>query len=109
MSVTPEAVTFDFELLAELTEESGVPGYEDRIREVVRRELGRHTDHVRSDAMGNVVGTLEGDAEYTVAVAAHMDERNEFIGRIPLGGPKHRYTSIENEPTWTARVALPRT
>jgi len=29
---------FDFELLCELTEASGAPGYEDRIREIVRRE-----------------------------------------------------------------------
>jgi endoglucanase len=100
MSVTPEAVTFDFELLAELTEESGVPGYEDRIREVVRRELERHTDHVRSDAMGNVVGTLEGDAEYTVAVAAHMDEIGFMVRHVTEEG----FLQLDPLGGWDARV-----
>jgi len=65
---------FDFELLSELTEAGGAPSYEDRAREIVRRELGEVTDTVRTDGMGNVVGTIDllaafletetGDAEY---------------------------------------------
>jgi endoglucanase len=67
-------VGFDFELLAELTETSGVPGYEDRVREIVRRELEGRVDEVQTDDVGNVVGTVHGDADYEVVVAAHMDE-----------------------------------
>ncbi|KTG09777.1 peptidase M42 [Haloprofundus marisrubri] len=86
---------FDFSLLQELTETSGVPGYEDRIRDIVRRELEASTDHVTSDAMGNVVGTIEGESDYTVAIAAHMDEIGFMVRHItdegflqldPLGG-----------------------
>jgi endoglucanase len=89
-------VDIDFELLRELTETSGVPGYEDRVREVVRRELEPVADRVTTDAMGNVVGTLEGAAspDYEVAVAAHMDEigfmvkhvEDGFLHLDPLGG-----------------------
>ncbi|MFC5134587.1 MULTISPECIES: M42 family metallopeptidase [Haloferacaceae] len=64
----------DEDLLYELTEARGVPGYEDRVREIVRREFADAVDRVRTDAMGNVVGTIEGGSDYAVAVAAHMDE-----------------------------------
>ncbi|MFW5917041.1 MAG: M42 family metallopeptidase [Halorubrum sp.] len=86
---------FDFDLLCELTEARGVPGYEDDVREIVRRELGERVDRVRTDAMGNVVGTIEGDSEYSVAVAAHMDEIGFMVRHVtdegfvqvdPLGG-----------------------
>jgi endoglucanase len=100
MSATAEEVAFDFELLAELTEETGVPGYEDRIREVVRRELEANTDRVRSDAMGNVVGTLEGDSEYTVAVAAHMDEIGFMVRHVTDDG----FLQLDALGGWDARV-----
>ncbi len=76
------AVPFDFDLLCELTETSGVPGYEDRIREVVRRELEPEVDEIRSDGMGNVVGTIEGSGDYSVAVAAHMDEIGFMVRHV---------------------------
>jgi len=86
---------FDYELLCELTEARGVPGYEDRVREIVRRELAEVTDHIETDAMGNVVATVEGESDYSVAVAAHMDEIGFMVRHItdegfvqvdPLGG-----------------------
>jgi endoglucanase len=39
-----------------------------------------HVDRLRSDAMGDLVGTVEGAADYDVVVAAHMEE----IGMNPL-------------------------
>ena len=83
------------DLLKRLTEERGVPGYEDRVRELIREELTRSTDRVRSDAMGNVVGTIEGDNDFEIVVAAHMDEigfmvrevdEDGFVGLDALGG-----------------------
>jgi endoglucanase len=73
---------FDFDLLRELTETSGVPGYEDRIRDLVRREFEGVADSVRTDAMGNVVGTVEGDSDYSIAVAAHMDEIGFMVKHV---------------------------
>ena len=86
---------FDFDLLRELTEARGAPGYEDDVREIVRREFAATADRVRTDAMGNVVGTVEGDSDYSVAVAAHMDEIGFMVRHVtdegfvrvdPLGG-----------------------
>ena len=85
----------DYELLVSLTEERGVPGYEDRVREQVRSAIDPHVDRVRSDAMGNLVGTRRGEGDYDVLVAAHMDEIGFMVRHVdddgfleldPLGG-----------------------
>ncbi|NHX35760.1 MULTISPECIES: M42 family metallopeptidase [Halolamina] len=94
------AFEFDFDLLRDLTETSGVPGYEDRVREMVRDELGATTDHVRTDAMGNVVGTIEGDSDYSVAVAAHMDEIGFMVKHIDDDG----FLKLDALGGWDARV-----
>ncbi|MFC7155295.1 M42 family metallopeptidase [Halomarina halobia] len=77
---------FDYDLLKELTETRGVPGYEDRVREIVRRELEAATDEVRSDAMGNVVGTIRGERDYAVVVGAHMDEIGFMVRHVTDDG-----------------------
>ncbi|WP_276281365.1 M42 family metallopeptidase [Halorussus caseinilyticus] len=73
---------FDFDLLRELTETSGVPGYEDRVRNLVRREFEGVADSVHTDPMGNVVGTIEGSGDYEVAIAAHMDEIGFMVKHV---------------------------
>ena len=91
---------FDFELLRELTETSGVPGYEDRVRAVVREELADATDDVRSDAMGNLVGTVEGSGAYEVAVAAHMDEVGFMVRNVTDDG----FVQLDALGGWDPRV-----
>jgi endoglucanase len=94
------AFEFDFDLLRDVTETSGVPGYEDRVRDIVRGELEDSTDHVRTDAMGNVVGTIEGDSDYSVAVAAHMDEIGFMVKHITEDG----FLKLDALGGWDARV-----
>ena len=94
------AFDFDFDLLCDVTETSGVPGYEDRVRELVREELEATTDSVRTDAMGNVVGTIEGDSDYAVAVAAHMDEIGFMVKHITDDG----FLKLDALGGWDARV-----
>jgi endoglucanase len=91
---------FDFDLLRELTEASGVPGYEDRVREIVRRELAESTDHVETDAMGNVVGTREGESAYAVVVAAHMDEIGFMVRHVTEEG----FLQVDALGGWDPRV-----
>ncbi len=97
--------TFDMDLLTELTETSGVPGYEDRIRELVRREFAESVDRVQTDTMGNVVGTLEGDTDgdYTVAVAAHMDEVGFMVRHVHTEG-EYGFLQLDALGGWDARV-----
>jgi putative aminopeptidase FrvX len=94
------AFDFDFDLLRELTETSGVPGYEDRIRDIVREELETSTDEVRTDAMGNVVGTIEGSSDYEVAIAAHMDEIGFMVKHVDDDG----FLKVDALGGWDARV-----
>lgn len=85
----------DRSLFEELTEAHGVPGYENRIREILRRELDPVVDELRTDAIGNVLGTIEGNSDFEVVVAAHIDEigfmvrnvtEDGFLQLDPLGG-----------------------
>ncbi|WP_267161214.1 M42 family metallopeptidase [Halovenus salina] len=94
------AAPFDFELLRELTETSGVPGYEDRVREVVRRELEPEVDEVRTDAMGNVVGTIQGASDNSVVVAAHMDEIGFMVRHVTDDG----FVQVDSLGGWDPRV-----
>ncbi len=91
---------FDYDLLRELTETSGAPGYEDRVRAVVRREFDGIVDEVRTDAMGNVVGTVQGDADYEVAVAAHMDEIGFMVRHVDEDG----FLALDALGGWDLRV-----
>jgi putative aminopeptidase FrvX len=93
------SLPYDFELLQEITETSGVPGYEDRVREVVRRELEPEVDRLETDAMGNVVGTIEG-GDYEVVVAAHMDEVGFMIRHVTEEG----FVQVDALGGWDPRV-----
>lgn len=84
----------NFDLLKRLCETPGIPGYEDRLRAIVREELQPLVDELRTDVMGNVIGIKRGAAP-RVMVAAHMDEigfmvrhidKNGFLRLQPLGG-----------------------
>jgi endoglucanase len=83
------------QMLKELTEAHGVPGYEAPVRSVVRRYLEPLGD-LSQDKVGSVICHKAGLAEAPrVMVAGHMDEigfmvrhitAEGFINFIPLGG-----------------------
>jgi putative aminopeptidase FrvX len=82
-------------LLKELTEVSGVSGYEGEIRKTIRRYL-EPIGEISHDKLGSLVCKKVGDsAEPKVMLAAHMDECGFMVQRItkegfikfaPLGG-----------------------
>ena len=98
------STAFDLELLEELTETSGVPGYEDRVRELVLEEFEEHVDRIRTDGMGNVVGTLEGDSDYSVAVAAHMDEIGFMVRHVAGEDDGFGFVELDALGGWDARI-----
>ena len=67
-------MTLNEVLLKRLIETPGVPGREERQREIAREELGSLTDEVRTDSLGSVIGTKRGRDGVRVMLAAHMDE-----------------------------------
>jgi endoglucanase len=72
-------------LLKKLTETPGVPGYEDRIREVVLEELKPLVDETWVDRLGNIIGHRKGEGP-RVMVAAHMDEIGFIVSHIDEKG-----------------------
>ncbi len=86
-----------YELLQELCEASGAPGFEDRIRKIFVREIKPYVDRIEFDAMGNVIAIRDGakaDAP-KVMLAGHLDEIGFVVKHIddkgflrlsPLGG-----------------------
>jgi endoglucanase len=83
------------QLLKQLTEAHGVPGYEGPVRDVVREFL-QPLGELTQDKTGNLICTKHGTAEAPrVMLAGHMDEigfmvkhitEEGFLKFIPLGG-----------------------
>jgi endoglucanase len=82
-------------LFKELTEASGVPGYEEEARAVIRKHL-EPVARIEHDKLGSIIGVKRGSAaEPRIVLAGHMDEvgfmvsmitDDGFIRFIPLGG-----------------------
>ncbi len=82
-------------LLKKICETPGAPGFEQRIRELVIKEVRPLADELQVDNMGNVIAIRRGQQRKRVMVAAHMDEISFIITHIdddgflrfhPLGG-----------------------
>lgn len=76
------------EFLIELSNATGVSGYEDAVAEVVKKAFAPHVDEIRQDALGNVImlkrGT--GDSPPKVMLAAHMDEIGLVVTKVEDDG-----------------------
>tara|TARA_B100000927_G_scaffold123818_1_gene99818 strand:- start:5955 stop:6998 length:1044 start_codon:yes stop_codon:yes gene_type:complete len=73
-------------LLAEICEAAGAPGHEQRVREIVLREVKSLVDEIRIDNMGNVVAIKKGKENKKVMIAAHMDEIGFMVTHIDEKG-----------------------
>ncbi|MDX1943213.1 MAG: M42 family metallopeptidase [Saprospiraceae bacterium] len=82
-------------LLKKICETPGAPGFEQKVRELVIKEVTPMVDEIRLDAMGNVIAIKRGKERKKVMVAAHMDEIGFMVSHIdedgflrfyPLGG-----------------------
>jgi endoglucanase len=83
------------ELLRELTEAHGISGYEQEVREIIRRHL-RGITTIEQDGLGSIVCRKKGEAESPrIMLAGHMDEvgfivklvtDEGFIRFSPVGG-----------------------
>ncbi|WP_108021404.1 M42 family metallopeptidase [Melghirimyces profundicolus] len=84
------------ELLKELTEANGVPGYEGEIRSILRRELEQQNTRILTDGVGSIFGEKTGTSgQPRILLAGHMDEVGFMVTKIhkdgylyftPLGG-----------------------
>jgi len=74
------------EFLKALTEISGVPGREERVRALVKKEAGDLFDEWREDPMGNLIGVVrpkkrspKGKTPRRVMISCHLDEIGFYV------------------------------
>ena len=73
-------------LLAEICEVAGAPGHEQRVREIVLREIKPLVDEIKVDNMGNVIAIKKGIKNKKVMIGAHMDEIGFIVTHIDDNG-----------------------
>lgn len=88
--------SLNFALLKEICETPGISSREEKMRQLVVRELKPLTDSVEADVMGNIIGTRKGaEKGPKIMIAAHMDEIGFMVKHIddkgflrlnPIGG-----------------------
>lgn len=77
----------DVKLLAQICEVAGVPGYEQRVRDLVLENIKNSVDSIEQDNIGNIYAIKKGkDNSKKVMVAAHMDEIGFIVKHIDENG-----------------------
>ena len=90
-------------LIKKLTETFGPSGYENQIRNIIKKEIRGYVDSLKVDRLGNLIAHIKGKGK-KVMLAAHMDEigivtsyidKNGFIRFSNVGGffPIHSLTA----------------
>lgn len=76
-------------LLIELSESSGISGFEMSVHEVVKKAFAPYADEVSVDRMGSVIavkrGEQEGEPRRRVMLAGHIDEIGLIVTKIEKG------------------------
>ncbi len=79
----------DWGLLRTLCETPGVPGHEDRVRELIRAEIGDAFDEVRVDPMGSLLcrrDARKGKKPQKIMLLCHMDEIGFLVSHVTEQG-----------------------
>ena len=104
----------NWELLVELSDAPGVPGAEEKICDIIEREISGFTDQIKIDPMGNIIAHIPGDGP-KLMLDAHMDEvgfmvshidEMGFIRVISLGGIDPRVFYAQRVVIW-GRETIP--
>jgi len=78
------------DFIKEITEASGVSGYEAPVRELVRTEFAQYADELRTDTLGSLIALkrgqrAEGTPRRSVMLAGHMDEIGLLVTKLEKG------------------------
>lgn len=83
-----------YELVKKLSDAHGLSGFEDNIKDIIRKELSGFVDEFREDELGNLIAVKKG-SDFSVMIASHMDEiglmvqyidEKGFIKFVGIGG-----------------------
>jgi putative aminopeptidase FrvX len=83
----PESPSTDrvVQLLKELTEVSGPPGYEDPVRKIMAERMKPYADGIVYDGLGSIIAQ-QGKSGPRIMLDAHMDELGGMVRRIRPDG-----------------------
>ncbi len=76
----------EFEVLKQICETPGAPGFEKQIRDLIISLVKPLVDEVQVDAMGSVLAIRKGSSDKRIMVAAHMDEISFIVTHIDDDG-----------------------
>ena len=75
------------DLLKTICETPGAPGFEDRVRSLVLKEIKAFTDDIEIDNMGNIIALKkEKSNQKSVMIGAHMDEIGFIVTHVDTNG-----------------------
>ena len=94
----------NFDLLKRLSEVAGVPGREERVREILQPELDKVFDDVGTDVMGNVIAVKKAQGKPRVLIAAHIDEIGFYVRHVDDRG----FIRVQNVGGFDTRNLLAR-
>ena len=99
----PESPSTDrvVQLLKELTEVSGPPGYEDPVRKIMAERMQPYADSIAYDGLGSIIAQ-QGKSGPRIMLDAHMDELGGMVRRIRPDG----FISMQMLGAWLS-AALP--
>ena len=72
----------NLELLQQVTQIPGAPGFEHRIRDFIKSTVTPHVDDVQIDPLGNLIAIKKGNSDKKVMITAHMDEISFIVTHI---------------------------
>lgn len=88
------------ELLETLSNAFGAAGFEEEVRECIRKSIEPYVDEYEVDALGNLIATRHGKSSTKVMLDAHMDEIGFMISYIEEEGFL-RFTTLGG---WDVRI-----
>lgn len=101
LSLTAQAQDRVIDLLKQLTEAPGVPGYEDPVRKLMTEQMRPFADTISNDGLGSVIAS-QGKSGPRIMIDAHMDELGGMVRHVRPDG----YLSMQMLGYWLD-AALP--
>ncbi len=79
-------IMLNIDLLNKTCQVPGAPGFEQRVRDFITKEIKDCVDEVNVDAMGNLMAIKHGKSDKKTMIAAHMDEISFIVTHIDDDG-----------------------
>ena len=94
----------DYALLKRLSEAAGVPGREERVRDILRPELDAAFDDVSVDVMGSLIAVKKNPGKPRVMISCHIDEIGFYVRHVDDRG----FVRVQNVGGFDTRNLLAR-